>query len=102
VLQFAWLIGNIDGDHFSSGFPIKINGIDPARKISMKFYSKPIVDHNEVPLADEGRLEKIIAHWQQRDITAEVNEHKGNRCYVVSIVQPDTLNPDGKLAEKIR
>lgn len=72
----------------------------------MKFYSKPIVEHNEVPLADDGRLEEIVAHWQQREITPSQNDSSGNNtdskrndCYVVSAVFPADPYPAGKLAE---
>ena len=66
----------------------------------MKFYSTPLVEHNEVPLADHGRLEEIISHWQRQDTPKlKPNEHAGNHCYIVSVVQPDELYADGKLAE---
>jgi hypothetical protein len=29
----------------------------------LKFSSKAISEHAEVPLADEGRLEKLVLHW---------------------------------------
>jgi GTPase len=72
----------------------------------MQFSSKPIVEHNEVPLPDEGRLEEILEHWQQRNktVTPTTNKQyqqnpKGNACYVVSVVSPDDSHPEGKLAE---
>jgi len=66
----------------------------------MKFYSKPLVEHTEVPLADDGRLEHIIAHWQdQQAPKTNTQEHTENCCYVVSVSDPDTVYAEGKLAE---
>ncbi len=33
----------------------------------MKFYSKPISEHAEVPIADEGRLEEFFLNWEKRE-----------------------------------
>ena len=33
----------------------------------MKFHSKPLEEHDEVPLADDGRWEERVAHWKQRE-----------------------------------
>jgi GTP-binding protein HflX len=51
-----------------------------------KFSSKPISEHPEVPLADDGALENIVESWSQRGarpLPAEVGE--GHRVYVASI-----------------
>ncbi|MEZ4222643.1 MAG: GTPase HflX [Polyangiaceae bacterium] len=52
----------------------------------MKVHSKPIAEHAEAPLADEGRLEEIIEHWTRREAPA-APERLGaaNRCYVVAV-----------------
>jgi GTP-binding protein HflX len=50
----------------------------------MKFHSKPIAEHAEVPLADEGRLEALITRWTEREAPLRPNTST-NRCYVVSV-----------------
>lgn len=50
----------------------------------MKFKSQPIPEHQEVPLADEGRLEEIVEKSAQREARPDPNG-KGNACYVVSV-----------------
>ncbi len=69
----------------------------------MKFYSKPIVEHDEVPLADNGRLEEIIKFWKDRENPGKKSAHnsnkKGNLCYVVSVVEYKDPHPEGKLSE---
>ncbi len=52
---------------------------------TMKFYSKPVPEHKEVPLADNGRLEEIIDHWTKRESAATSAVSSVNRCYVVSV-----------------
>ncbi len=51
----------------------------------MKFYSEPINEHGEVPVADEGQLEKIIKQWDQRERGSDKTLSDTNRCYVVSL-----------------
>lgn len=51
----------------------------------MKFHSNPIEEHDEVPLADAGRLEELIGEWSAREAPARPRREGGNRCYVVSI-----------------
>ncbi len=52
----------------------------------MKFNSKPIPEHEEVPLADEGRLEKIVELWSHNDaIPGGHNEDTDNASYVLSV-----------------
>ncbi|MBK7585760.1 MAG: GTPase HflX [Myxococcales bacterium] len=48
----------------------------------MKFQSTPIEEHEEAPLADEGRLENLVTHWTEREASVRAN---GNRCYVVAV-----------------
>jgi GTP-binding protein HflX len=52
----------------------------------MKFFSKPISEHSEVPLADDGHWEDLVSHWMRRETPIERKEHIGvNTCYVVSV-----------------
>lgn len=53
--------------------------------IMLKFSSKAISEHAEVPLADEGRLEKLVAHWSEREAGQPADDAEGSACYVVSI-----------------
>jgi GTP-binding protein HflX len=55
----------------------------------MRFHSRPIDEHVEVPLADEGRLEEIIAHWTGREAPQRAAAPGGNACYVVSVQRCD-------------
>jgi GTPase len=50
----------------------------------MKFYSKPIEEHAEVPVADDGRLDQLISHWTERR-AAPTAAPVGNACYVLSV-----------------
>ncbi len=63
----------------------------------MKFYSKPITEHPEVPLADEGRFEKVVKSWEIDESCSEKNNHENNSCYVVSLGGEEDLS--GQLAE---
>lgn len=47
------------------------------------FGSKPITEHAEVPLADEGRWEEIVDTWTQRKAPAPAHDESAN--YVVSV-----------------
>lgn len=49
------------------------------------FGSKPITEHAEVPLADEGRLEEIVNAWSARKTPAPA--HDESAMYVVSVGQ---------------
>jgi len=54
----------------------------------LKFTSKPISEHAEVPLADEGRLEALVAHWSERQTSHARNAEKAtapDAVYVVSV-----------------
>ncbi len=64
----------------------------------MKFDSNPIVEDQEVPLADEGRWEEIVAHWQQRESTNRPKDGK-HRSYVVSVALRDEIHGSGRLEE---
>jgi GTP-binding protein HflX len=51
----------------------------------MKFSSKAISEHPEVPLADDGKLEDIVAAWQARRPDSPLEKPESSACYVVSI-----------------
>ncbi len=51
----------------------------------MKFHSKPIQEHEEVPLADDGRLEALVEDWQRHQARPDHRPDQPNRCYVVSV-----------------
>lgn len=52
----------------------------------MKFQSKPIPEHDEVPLADDGRWEKLVQQWQDRWTSSKSEAAKGqNDVYVLSV-----------------
>lgn len=52
----------------------------------MKFISKPILEHNEVPLADDGQWENIVQQWSEKheNIHRDKDSDK-TKCYVFSI-----------------
>jgi GTP-binding protein HflX len=65
----------------------------------MRFHSKPIDEHEEVPLPDDGRLEELVEHWKGRRGSDEPAEGI-NSCYVVSVTTPQVAaDPDAQLAE---
>jgi GTPase len=49
----------------------------------LKFESKAIAEHSEVPLGDDGRLEQLIEHFQARQAGSHENQERA--CYVVSV-----------------
>lgn len=53
----------------------------------MRFHSKPLAEHEEVPLADHGQWEELVAHWNARDLSAK-NGDTATAAYVVSVVTP--------------
>ncbi len=66
----------------------------------MKFYSKPLEEHAEVPLADDGRWEAIVAHWTRREAAQRGAAPSGNACFVVSIHRHgERGDPSAQLAE---
>src|SRR3954471_14685526 len=73
----------------------------PARRGHvMKFHSKPIEEHAEVPLADDGRWEAIVAHWQRREAPHDSATSRGNACYLPSVQhRGDAGDPQAQLAE---
>jgi GTP-binding protein HflX len=63
----------------------------------MKIYSKPVAEHAEVPVADEGRLEELVLKWENREKNTEIKFSENNKCYVVSLVTDDDVS--GQLSE---
>jgi GTP-binding protein HflX len=51
----------------------------------LKFNSKPVAEHSEVPLADDGALERLARHWSAREASPAGHEADGSACYVVSV-----------------
>ncbi|MCU0688002.1 MAG: GTPase HflX [Polyangiaceae bacterium] len=65
-----------------------------------KFTSKPIAEHAEAPLADEGRWENLVAAWQARRTPAEAADGAGVAVYVVSVgAERDPHAREAQLAE---
>jgi GTP-binding protein HflX len=66
----------------------------------MRFHSKPVEEHAEVPLADDGRWEAIVAHWTRREAPRREAATSGNACYVLSVHRRgDRGHPAAQLAE---
>ncbi len=66
----------------------------------MKFHSKSIDEHAEVPLADAGRFEELVSRWTRREAPQRARAEDGNSCYVVSVHRSgDAGNPRAQLAE---
>ncbi|MDH5674335.1 MAG: GTPase HflX [Myxococcales bacterium] len=51
----------------------------------MRFHSTPIEEHAEVPLADDGRWERLVETFKTRDHTQRAAREGGNACFVVSV-----------------
>lgn len=65
----------------------------------LKFSSKAISEHAEVPLADEGHLEELVAGWEARRRPASA-EGEASACYVASVgSERDELVRSAQLAE---
>jgi GTP-binding protein HflX len=66
----------------------------------MKFHSKPIEEHGEVPLADDGQWEQQVAHWTTQEAGSEPAADGQNACYVVSVGNwRDSTHEQAQLAE---
>ena len=66
----------------------------------MKFSSKPISEHAEVPLADAGQLEALVASFEARRPESHGTAHEESRCYVASVgAERDPLVRAAQLAE---
>lgn len=58
----------------------------------MKFHSKPVAEHAEVPLADAGHLEAVVSHWTRRESPERPATGARNRCFVLSLSLPKQRN----------
>lgn len=68
----------------------------------MKFESKPIREHEEVPLADDGDFDNLVEHWQNRAARRQGNHSSGNSCYVVCVGDwSEDYSRDAQLSEII-
>ena len=68
----------------------------------LKFNSRPVSEHSEVPLADDGELEKRIEHWNIREAAGGSSEGESGACYVVSIgAERDPVARAAQLAEMV-
>jgi GTP-binding protein HflX len=66
----------------------------------LKFASKAISEHSEVPLADDGRLEELVAHWSERQPGHAVDDAEASASYVVSVgAERDPLVRAAQMAE---
>jgi GTP-binding protein HflX len=66
----------------------------------MKFHSKPVSEHEEVPLADAGRLEEIVQASQRRQAPAPTTTADAKPCFVLSIgPEKDPAVRDAQLGE---
>lgn len=65
----------------------------------MKFYSQPVPEHREVPLADDGRWEESVDAWSVE--SSLVAPKEGGKCvYVLSVGQErEPLIREAQLAE---
>jgi GTP-binding protein HflX len=66
----------------------------------VKFQSKPIEEHQEVPLADEGQFEDLVARWAARHRGPAEPSGGRNNCYAVSVGDwSDDVQREAQLAE---
>ena len=68
----------------------------------MKFESKPIKEHDEVPLADDGELENLVEQFKNRTARREGSHSSKGGCYVVCVGDwSEDYSRDAQLAEII-
>lgn len=65
----------------------------------MRFHSKPIDEHVEVPLADEGQLEALTTFWDAKRQRSQTTSDDGNACYVLSVLRDWRGVAEAQLAE---
>jgi len=66
----------------------------------MKFESKPIKEHDEVPLADDGELENLVEQFKNRTARREGSHSSKGGCYVVCVGDwSEDYSRDAQLAE---
>src|SRR5690606_6938667 len=67
---------------------------------ALRFQSRPVEENAEVPLADEGRWEDMVAGFARRHAPAKPRDAAGNSSYVVSVRhKDDDADGENKLAE---
>ena len=65
----------------------------------LKFQSKAISEHSEVPLADDGQLERIVEQWTERE-RGPASDTAVSACYVLSVgPERDPRVREAQLAE---
>ena len=68
----------------------------------MKFESKPVKEHKEVPLADDGDLENLVENFRNRAARREGSHSSPSGCYVVCVGDwSEDYSRDAQLAEII-
>ena len=65
----------------------------------MKFQSKPIEEHAEVPLADDGQWEALVSHFRGRAPFQHAVAEGGNACYVLSVQRRSNPHSSSRLSE---
>lgn len=66
----------------------------------MRFHSKSIEEHGEVPLPDAGRWESLVNHWNRHEGERKPEADSENACFVVSVRRRGALvHPEAQLAE---
>lgn len=65
----------------------------------MRFHSEPIDEHVEVPLADEGQLERLTTQWDAKRQRPRPANPDGNACYVLSVLRDWKRDAEAQLAE---
>ena len=67
----------------------------------MKFHSKPIEEHEEVPLADDGQFEQQLEQFTDREVEQSEDGKKQNLSYVVSVGsrRDEPVQEQARLAE---
>lgn len=65
----------------------------------MKFSSKPVAQHQDAPLSDNGKLEAVIASWQAPRLGINQQSEQGNISYVVCLTMDGESRSQGKPAE---
>ena len=51
----------------------------------LKFNSRALSEHSEVPLADEGQFERLVENWSARQTARAADGSEASACYVVSV-----------------
>ena len=66
----------------------------------MRFYSEPVPEHADVPVADQGRWEELVESWSAKAVDPSQTKLEETLVYVLSISQErDPLVQEAQLAE---